>query len=1495
MLSSNATTQEIFQARIFEEPLVPIGVETPANENTAFAAALLSFSKRSDPEDFSNLTGFVDAYPKSVWNASLLTNLGLVYYSTGYYSRALESWSKACGLARAVTDPAQKPLADRAIGELAYMLARLGRMAELGELLNSVEGRVFCGPATEKIAGAREGLMNMQARPEISFRCGPLALHRIKLAVHPDDPQSELIDASESTQQGFSLHQVAELSHTLGLDYQMAFRYKGAEFIAPSVVHFKVDHFAALIRHEGDRYLLQDPTFKNDAWVTREAIEAEASGYFLIPPGDLLEGWRTVQVKEAEAVWGKGNVPDPPDPPGPCDHTTDTCNPCPGKGMAAARVHLLNVSLNITDEPVGYSPPVGPAVRFKVRYNQRDNQFSSTFNYSNFGLKWTFDWLAYIIDNPSNPLANVTYYMAGGGNRTYTGFDAASQTYAFQLLDQTKLVRTSPGSYEMISREGTRMVFGQADGGIATRRCFLTKLVDPFGNAVTLTYDANFRIMAITDAIGQATTLEYGNAADIFKITKVTDPFGRSATFGYNSSSQLTTITDVIGLISEFAYESGASDFITTLTTPYGVTNFTKSENGTTRSLEILYPDGERERVEFNQGTGLGIPNSDPPQSVPGGMATRNEFLTARNTYHWDRQACAHAEGDYTKARLYHWLHSVDLRSPVGILESVKQPLEGRVWNDYAGQSSSNGAIVVGSTSKPTHLGRVLDDGSTQLYSFEYNDFGNVTKTIDPVGRTFSSVYADNGIDLLETRQTRAGQSELLSQMTYNTQHLPLTSKDAAGQTTIYTYNARGQLLTETNARGDTTTYHYDANGYRTSIDGPLGNGDTTTWTYDSRGRVQTKTDVSGYTLTFSYDDLDRLTKITFPDATFDEFTYTRLDQTLMQDRAGRQTSFDYNNVRQMTKRTDPLNRATLFQWCKCGALRRLTDPLGRTTTWRHDVQGRVKCKEYADGSKITYLHENTTSRMRQRIDEKLQVTHYNYNRDNTISRTSYADAAVATPAVAFAYDANYPRLSSMTDGTGTTHYGYIPITPIPTLGAGQPASVDGPLPNDTITYGYAELGRRVSTAINGVASTVTFDAAGRITSATNALGTFNYTYEGSSFREISQSYPNGQTAERSYAGNLQDQRLQRITHRSGGTPISELIYGRDVPTGQITSWSQQSDAQVPSIHGFGYDAVDQLTSATVSQGANTVSAFKYSYDAVANRLSEQIDAITTNFSYNALNELTSADEAAGVAATYQWDAEQRLVTVSSGNQTTQFAYDGLGRRVGIRLLVDGSEVSNRRFLWCDDEICEERTPGGAVAKRFFVQGMKIENGSTAGVFFYTRDHLGSVREVTDSDGKVRARYAYDPFGRRTRLIGELDADFGFAGMFLATEVGLNLTWFRAYDSGIGRWLSRDPLSNAEVEQGINLFIYVRNNPVNFVDLLGLCCEPERDAFWAAEAVLAATLAAITALLIVTGGIAAGLLVELTVVIAAELAAVTTTGRNYQRCLEKPCGPCPNG
>jgi YD repeat-containing protein len=1146
--------------------LVPIGADPTPGETAALAAALEGYAKRSSPDDFSSLTGFLEAYPRSPWNAALLTALGLEYYRAGHYSKTLDVWSQAWQLARAATDLKGKAMADRAVGELAYMYARLGWMTELDALLKSVEGRVFRGPATERITGAREGLSYMQTRPEIAFLCGPLALDSIKLFVDPKNPGTELIHTSTSTQEGLSLQRVAELSQQVGLDFQMAFREKGATFVVPSVVHLKVDHYAAIVRQEGDRYLLQDPTFGNNVWVTSAALEGEASGYFLIPPGELARGWRAVGVQEGEQVWGKGLVAVGNDSNalGPCDPQTPGGNACPKeepkeedccKGVAVPRVHLMPVSLNISDEPVGYSPPVGPAVPFTVRYNQREaGQPSTGFTYSNLGSKWTFDWLSYITDNPLSPSADVTYYIMGGGTRTFTGFDSSSQTYAFQQYDQTKLKRTSPDTYEMLSGDGTRKVFSQSDGTLGTsRKVFLTQLIDPFGNAVSLTYDANLRVVAITDAIGQVTTVSYEHPTDIFKITKVTDPFGRSASFDYDASNRLIKITDVIGITSQFTYDAG--DFIKTLTTPYGVTSFTKSESGTTRSLETVYPDGTRDRVEFNQSTHLGIPESDPPQSVPKGMATGNVGLAFRNTYYWDKMACAYAYGDYTKARIYHWLRT-PTHLAAGILESVKEPLEGRVWYDYAGQSSGpNFEALVGSSNKPIHVGRVLDDGSTQLYTYEYNGFGNVTKMIDPVGRTFSHTYAENGIDLLEVRQTRASQNQLLSEVSYDARHLPLTFKDAADQTTTYTYNARGQILTETNAKNETTTFGYDANCYLTSIDEPLpGSGNATTLTYDSVGRVRTKTDEGGYTLTFDYDDLDRVTKVTFPDATFVEAIYARLDPTLIRDRAGRETAFEYNAVRQMTKRTDPPNTVTLFQWCKCGDLRSVTDSMGRTTTWRHDVQGRVKYKEYADGSRVTLLYENTTGRLRQRIDEKLQVTQYNYNPDDTISQISYTNAAVTTPPVTFAYDANYNRLSSMTDGTGTTRYGYIPITPTSSLGAGQLASVDGPLPNDTVTFDYDELGRRVSTAINGVASSVTFDVAGRIATTSNALGVFDYTYDGASPRVVSQSYPNGQTAEFSYAGSLQDHHLQKITHKLGPTPISEFVYDRDVPTGQITS-----------------------------------------------------------------------------------------------------------------------------------------------------------------------------------------------------------------------------------------------------------------------------------------------------------------------------------------------------
>ncbi len=108
--------------------------------------------------------------------------------------------------------------------------------------------------------------------------------------------------------------------------------------------------------------------------------------------------------------------------------------------------------------------------------------------------------------------------------------------------------------------------------------------------------------------------------------------------------------------------------------------------------------------------------------------------------------------------------------------------------------------------------------------------------------------------------------------------------------------------------------------------------------------------------------------------------------------------------------------------------------------------------------------------------------------------------------------------------------------------------------------------------------------------------------------------------------------------------------------------------------------------------------------------------------------------------------------------------------------------------MWCGTQLWEERDAANNVTKRFFPEGEQISGAN----YYYTSDHLGSVREMTDSSGAIRARYDYDPYGRRTKLSGDLDADLGFTGFYYHAASGLNLALYRAYDADTGRWKLRE-------------------------------------------------------------------------------------------------------
>ena len=387
-------------------------------------------------------------------------------------------------------------------------------------------------------------------------------------------------------------------------------------------------------------------------------------------------------------------------------------------------------------------------------------------------------------------------------------------------------------------------------------------------------------------------------------LTRITDPFGCFALLTYDTTGRLSSIRDVLGLTSSFHYD--ASSLIDNMTTPYGTTSFVATEAGDFRTLEITDPLGFKERVEYRQ-SAPGIQFADPDSTVPQGMTgLYNRYLDGRTTFYWDKVAFQLGVGNYTKARMKHWVHLAINGNWVSItgdtVESIKYPLENRIWFTYPNQTSGLGAGASGTYEQPNGTGRVLDDGTTQLTLKDYNTLGNVTRRVDALGRETTYEYDPNLIDVLRVKQkSSATATTLLASFTYNSQHLPLTATNAAGQTTTFTYNAAGQVTTVTNALNQKTTYVYAANGNLTTVTN-ANNKTAMTYTYDAFNRVATRTDSEGYAIAYTYDAFDRVTRETYPDTTHRDSVYDKLDRVSMTDRLGRATLYTYDALRRLTQ-----------------------------------------------------------------------------------------------------------------------------------------------------------------------------------------------------------------------------------------------------------------------------------------------------------------------------------------------------------------------------------------------------------------------------------------------------------------------------------------------------------------------------------------------------------------------------------------------------------------
>ena len=200
---------------------------------------------------------------------------------------------------------------------------------------------------------------------------------------------------------------------------------------------------------------------------------------------------------------------------------------------------------------------------------------------------------------------------------------------------------------------------------------------------------------------------------------------------------------------------------------------------------------------------------------------------------------------------------------------------------------------------------------------------------------------------------------------------------------------------------------------------------------------------------------------------------------------------------------------------------------------------------------------------------------------------------------------------------------------------------------------------------------------------------------------------------------------------------------------------------------------------------------------------------------YDAWNRLVEVKDGASTLATYRYDGLNRRVTKQTGSDTRHFYYTNQWQIIEERL--NTSTTAERQFVWgirdTDDLVLRDRDTDN--------------DGAVDDERLYAIQDYFQPTAVMDVSGAVQERYGYEAFGTArvmtpsygSRTTSSYDWETRFGAYRWDQETGLCQVRHRYLQTGIGRWVTRDPIC---YNAGNNLFSYAGNNPSNNVDPLGL-------------------------------------------------------------------------
>jgi RHS repeat-associated protein len=465
-----------------------------------------------------------------------------------------------------------------------------------------------------------------------------------------------------------------------------------------------------------------------------------------------------------------------------------------------------------------------------------------------------------------------------------------------------------------------------------------------------------------------------------------------------------------------------------------------------------------------------------------------------------------------------------------------------------------------------------------------------------------------------------------------------------------------------------------------------------------------------------------------------------------------------------------------------------------------------------------------------------------------TRAKATAQSCPLATPVVTYAYDSGtnaIGHLTSLTDQAGTASYAYDIL--------GRPAAETRTIAgvSKSTSYGYNLDGSvKTLTYPSGRIVTYTPDSAGRLVSAVDGNGTSYVTSASYNPDNSLKSLLNGSTPALNqsfqYTPRLQLCRITVLTSGTLPTSCGDTNIGNVMDRGYNFNYGAGDNGNVMAIinyrdasrsQSFTYDPLNRLTSGWSSANTGAYSwGENYSIDAWGNLqispMGGKAHGGTFQLSGNAQNRPTGmAYDAAGnlmsyLSSTYTYDQENRL----SSTAGTTYTYDGNGERVLKSNTSTGAPVK-RYWSMGGNTLAEADGSGNLTAEYIYFGSKRVARIDLPAntVHYYLSDHLGSTSIVVSAAGTIEEESDYYPFGTEVIVTGQGANELKFAGKRRDTESQLDYFGARSYSNAFGRFLTPDwaakpaavPYADFGDPQSLNLYGYVRNNPIMRFDLDG--------------------------------------------------------------------------